>query len=99
MAGRGIMNRLRTGVPGLDDILHGGLIAERLYLVDGNPGSGKTTFALQFLMAGATQGEKCLYVTLSQTKQELMDGANSHGWSLDGIDIVELIPDQQNELE
>ena len=79
--------RAKTGIAGLDDILHGGLIAERLYLVDGNPGSGKTTFALQFLMEGVTEGEKCLYVTLSETKQELMDGANSHGWSLDGIDI------------
>ncbi|MBV9912960.1 MAG: AAA family ATPase [Sinobacteraceae bacterium] len=82
----------------MDDILHGGLISERLYLIDGNPGSGKTTFALQFLLEGARRGEKCLYVTLSETKQELEAGAESHGWSLDAIDIVELIADQQHEL-
>jgi circadian clock protein KaiC len=90
--------RLKTGIDDLDDILHGGLIPERLYLVDGNPGSGKTTFALQFLLEGARQGEKCLYVTLSETRPELEAGANSHGWSLDGIEVVELIPDQQHEL-
>jgi circadian clock protein KaiC len=90
--------RSRTGISGLDEILHGGLLPERLYLVDGNPGSGKTTFALQFLMEGARLGEKCLYVTLSETKEELTEGATSHGWTLEGIDIVELIPDQQSEL-
>jgi circadian clock protein KaiC len=90
--------RLRTGVSGLDDILHGGLIPERLYLVDGNPGSGKTTFALQFLLEGVRNGERCLYVTLSETRDELTEGAASHGWSLKGLDIVELIPDQQHEL-
>src|SRR5690348_12908317 len=92
------MQRLNTGIGALDDILEGGLIPERLYLVDGNPGSGKTTFALQFLLEGARRGEKCLYVTLSETRQELEAGALSHGWSLKGIDIVELIPDQQHEL-
>lgn len=90
--------RCRTGVAGLDEVLHGGLITERLYLIDGNPGSGKTTLALQFLLEGARQGEKGLYVTLSETRQELEDGARSHGWSLEGIEIVELIPDQQEEL-
>ena len=91
--------RLKTGVPGLDDILAGGLIPERLYLIDGNPGSGKTTFALQFLLEGVRRGEKCLYVTLSETRVELEDGAASHGWSLEGVDIVELVPDQQPELQ
>lgn len=90
--------RSNTGITALDDILHGGLIPERLYLVDGNPGSGKTTFALQFLLEGARRGDKCLYVTLSETRQELEAGAASHGWSLDGIDIVELIADQEHEL-
>jgi circadian clock protein KaiC len=90
--------RLKTGVSGLDDILHGGLIPERLYLVDGNPGSGKTTFALQFLLEGVRKGERCVYVTLSETREELSEGAASHGWSLQGIDVVELIPDQQHEL-
>ncbi len=90
--------RSRTGVPGLDDVLHGGLIAHRLYLVDGNPGAGKTTLALQFLMEGARAGEKCLYITLSETKEELTASARSHGWSLDGIEIVELI-DQDRDLD
>jgi circadian clock protein KaiC len=90
--------RVQTGVAGFDQVLHGGLIPERLYLVDGNPGSGKTTLALQFLLEGVRRGEKCLFVTLSETKEELAAGAGSHGWSLDGIDIVELTPDQQEEL-
>jgi circadian clock protein KaiC len=92
------VQRLNTGIAALDDILQGGLIPERLYLIDGNPGSGKTTLALQFLLEGVRQGEKCLYVTLSETRQELEAGARSHGWSLEGIDVVELIPDQQHEL-
>lgn len=90
--------RVQTGVAGLDEVLHGGLIPERLYLVDGNPGSGKTTVALQFLLEGVRRGEKCLFVTLSETKEELAAGAASHGWPLDGIDLVELTPDQQDEL-
>lgn len=85
--------RALTGIAGLDDILHGGLIAGRLYLVEGNPGSGKTTLALQYLLEGVRQGEKCLYITLSETADELRAGAHSHGWSLDGIEIVELITD------
>jgi len=82
--------RLRTGVAGLDEILHGGLIPHRLYLVDGDPGSGKTTLGLQFLLEGAAQGEKCLYVTLSETREELLAGAQSHSWDLQGVEIVEL---------
>ena len=93
------VERCKTGVAGLDEVLHGGLISERLYLIDGNPGSGKTTLALQFLLEGARAGDKCLYVTLSETKEELEAGAVSHGWSLDGIDIVELIPDPQEALD
>jgi circadian clock protein KaiC len=60
--------------------------------VDGDPGSGKTTLSLQFLLEGLKDGEKCLYITLSETKEELTDGAESHGWSLDSLEIVELIP-------
>jgi circadian clock protein KaiC len=90
--------RARTGISGLDEVLCGGLIPERLYLIDGNPGAGKTTLALQFLLEGIRAGEKCLYVTLSETKQELEAGAQSHGWSLDGIEIIELIADEK-ELE
>jgi circadian clock protein KaiC len=83
--------RSRTGIRGLDDILHGGFIPGRLYLVDGNPGAGKTTLALQYLLEGLRAGERGLYVTLSETASELALGAASHGWSLDGIEIVELI--------
>jgi circadian clock protein KaiC len=89
-------NRCETGITGLDDVLSGGLIPHRLYLVDGDPGAGKTTLALQFLMAGVKKGEKCLYITLSETKEELLAGALSHGWSLDGIDIVELIAEEHD---
>lgn len=87
--------RCPSGVPGLDDVLSGGLIAQRMYLVDGNPGAGKTTLALQFLLEGVRAGERCLYVTLSETALELRAAAASHGWSLDGIDIVELIVDER----
>lgn len=69
----------QTGVPGLDDILNGGLIAHRLYLVDGDPGAGKTTLSLQYLLEGIKAGEKCLYITLSETKEELIASAASHG--------------------
>src|ERR1700691_1783807 len=90
--------RAKTGIPGLDEILCGGLIAQRLYLIDGNPGAGKTTLALQFLLEGIRTGEKCLYVTLSETRQELEAGAQSHGWSLEGSEIIELIG-AEKELE
>src|SRR5712671_191364 len=83
----------RTGIWGLDDILSGGFSREHLFLVEGAPGTGKTTIALQFLMAGARAGEKCLYITLSETERELRDGAASHGWALDdGIEVFELLP-------
>jgi circadian clock protein KaiC len=89
-------SRAMTGIAGLDAILNGGFIEHRMYLVEGNPGSGKTTLALQFLFAGVKAGEKCLYITLSETKEELRDGAESHGWSLDGIEIVELIASESD---
>ncbi|MCD6680147.1 MAG: AAA family ATPase [Burkholderiaceae bacterium] len=82
-----------TGIAGLDDVLHGGLIPHRLYLVDGNPGAGKTTLALQFLLEGRRCGERCLYVTLSETRSELLAGARSHGWSLEDVEIAELASD------
>jgi circadian clock protein KaiC len=79
-----------TGVEGMDHILGGGLPANRLYLVEGDPGVGKTTFALQFLLQGTREGEKGLYITLSETKEELQAVARSHGWSLEGFEIFEL---------
>lgn len=90
--------RSASGVPGLDAVLHGGLIAGHLYLVDGEPGAGKTTLALQYLMQGVREGEPTLYVTLGETAGELRAGAESHGWSLDGIEIAELIADEDELL-
>src|SRR3954451_10977261 len=87
-----------TGVEGLDDILGGGLTPHRVYLIEGTPGSGKTTLALQYLLAGAAGGERGLYVTLSETKDELDGVARSHGWSLDGLDLCELIPSEDSLL-
>lgn len=88
--------RSRTGIAGLDDILGGGLLARRLYLLEGDPGAGKTTLSLQYLREGVKNGEKCLYVTLSETEEELKAGATSHGWSLDGIDIMEMVADESD---
>ena len=79
-----------TGVEGLDEILRGGLPASNLYMLQGAPGAGKTTAALQFLLAGVANGEKCIYVSLSQTAAELESIAVSHGWSLEGIRVEEL---------
>jgi len=81
-----------TGTSGLDDILAGGLARRRVYLLEGSPGTGKTTAAPNFLRAGAEQGEVCLYITLSETEAELRDGARTHGWDLAGIEIFELVP-------
>ena len=80
------------GIAGLDDITKGGLARGRLFLLEGSPGTGKTTIATQFLMAGAAAGESSLYITLSETEDELRDGARSHGWALDGVTIFELVP-------
>ena len=85
-----------TGIAGLDDILGGGLTADRVYLLQGAPGSGKTTLSLQFLLEGAQAAEGALYVTLSETRRELLAVARSHGLSLDGVDILELIAEEQD---
>ena len=85
--------KARFGIPGLDDVLLGGLRRNRLFLFEGTPGAGKTTLALQFLLEGARVGEKGLYITLSETDAELRETIVSHGWSMgDGIDIYELLP-------
>jgi circadian clock protein KaiC len=90
----GEVTLLNTGVPGLDDVLGGGLTANRLYLLEGSPGSGKTTIALQFLRDGAARGEPVLYVTLSETANELSGVASSHGWDLAGIHVREILPSE-----
>ena len=87
-----LTDKANFGVAGLDDITKGGLARGRLFLLEGSPGTGKTTIATQFLMAGAKSGERCLYITLSETEDEMRAGASSHGWSLEGIDIFELVP-------
>jgi circadian clock protein KaiC len=85
-----------TGIPGLDDILCGGLTPFRLYLIEGVPGSGKTTLAMQYLMEGVRNGEPALYVTLSETEEELRAMARSHNWPLDGVTIRELVPPEES---
>ena len=87
---------VHTGINGMDHILRGGLVPNRLYLVEGDPGSGKTTFATQFLMEGARRGEACVLVTLSESAEEMRASADSHGWSLEGIRIVEVIPSEES---
>ena len=81
-----------TGIAGLDDIMNGGLVRNRLYLIEGFPGSGKTTLALQFLLEGLSRGERVLYVTLSESVEELVGVIHSHGWSSEGIAMRELTP-------
>ena len=82
-----------TGIHGLDDILDGGLSRGHVFLLEGEPGTGKTTVALHFLLAGAQAGERSLYITLSETERELRQGARSHGWELDdNVHIFELTP-------
>lgn len=92
--------KVPTGVTGLDDILGGGLPSRRVYLIQGAPGCGKTTLALQFLLDGARRGEKVLYISLSETREEVEEVARSHGWSLQDIEIVELSAlEQQLSIE
>ncbi len=89
------LRRDKTGVAGLDDVLGGGLPKNRVYLLKGEAGAGKTTLALQFLMEGRRVGERVLYVTLSETEEEIRQVAGSHGWSLEGIDLYELSTAEQ----
>ena len=92
--GTNLENTITSGVDGLDDVLVGGFRRNRCYLIQGVPGSGKTTLALQFLRAGASRGEPVLYVTLSETAEELRASAQSHGWSLDGVTLREIMPSE-----
>ena len=84
-----------TGVPGLDSVMSGGYPSNRMFLVEGDPGTGKTTLGLQFLLEGVRHGEQGFYVTLSETADELASVAASHGWSVDGIEIFEFMPDEE----
>lgn len=88
-----VLSRAATGIRGLDDVLGGGLARNRLHLLEGTPGTGKTTIALQFLLAGARSEETGLYVSLAETEEELREGAESHGWTIDKrVKICELVP-------
>jgi circadian clock protein KaiC len=89
--------KVSTGVTGLDEVLAGGLPRGRLYLVEGDPGTGKTTLGLQFLLEGARRGETTLYVTLTETTNELRAVAQSHGWSLDGIGLFDIRPNGEED--
>ena len=91
--------RISTGIAGLDDILGGGLTPQRIYLVEGSPGTGKTTLGLQFLLDGAARGESGLYITLSETAEELRAVAATHGWSLDALSIFELAGDEVLDID
>ncbi len=88
--------RILTGISGLDDILNGGLPQGHLYLVEGDPGTGKTTLALQFLLEGIRNGENVIYVTLSESKRELEQVAGSHGWPTADLQIYEMVPPQDD---
>ena len=95
-SGPAVVQPASTGVEGLDDVLGGGLTPNRFYLMEGMPGAGKTTLAFQFLMEGARRGEAVLYITLSETEEEVRAVARTHGWSFDGIEVRELVPTQDS---
>src|SRR4051794_30791616 len=88
-----MLPKASSGIPGLDEVLCGGRARDRLHLLEGTPGTGKTTSALHFLMAGAAEGEIGIYISLAETERELRDGARSHGWELDDhVEVFELVP-------
>src|SRR5690349_8101297 len=85
--------QLTTGITGFDTILAGGLPSRRMYLLQGDPGAGKTTLALQFLLEGVRAGERALYISLSETREELDSIAAAHRWSFEGLSILEVASD------
>ena len=85
-------DRASSGLASLDEILGGGFVLGRLHLVEGRPGTGKTTLGMQFVLAGRDQNEKVLYVSMSETRDELQAVAGAHGWSLNGVELCELVP-------
>src|ERR1700730_9759406 len=87
--------RTSSGCPGLDEVLEGGYPKGHFYLLEGNPGAGKTTLALQFVIEGVKRGERTLYVTLSESRQDLLDVARSHRFPTDGLEIFELVPGEE----
>ena len=91
-----MMTRLSTGIGGLDEVLHGGLLPGQVYLVRGRPGAGKTTLALQFLLEGVRRGEPALYVTLNESEAELRAAAAAHGWDLGDLEILEILPGDED---
>ena len=86
------LEKIHTGIPELDTVLRGGLPKRRIHLIEGRPGTGKTTIGLRFLIDGASKGERSLYISLSETVEEMEATARSHGWSLSGIDLREVVP-------
>ncbi len=104
-ANRQLLPRASSGIIGLDNVLDSGWARSRMHLLEGSPGTGKTTIALQFLLSGAAEGESGIYISLAETENELRAGARSHGWTLDNLEIFELVPpdsvldpDQQQSL-
>jgi circadian clock protein KaiC len=83
-------NLISSGIEGMDDVLHGGWPEGRMYLIEGDPGTGKTTIGLQFLLDGLERGESVLYIALSEAQEEIEQVVRSHGWSLDGVSLFEL---------
>jgi circadian clock protein KaiC len=90
-------DRASSGLAGLDEILGGGFVLGRLHLVEGRPGTGKTTLGMHFVLAGRDQHEKVLYVSMSETRDELQAVASAHGWSLEGVEMCELVPPDAEE--
>ncbi|ACG74252.1 Non-specific serine/threonine protein kinase [Anaeromyxobacter sp. K] len=93
--------RAATGIPGLDDVLGGGFPRRRVHLLQGTPGAGKTTLSLQFLMEGVREGESCLYIAMSESREEVESVAASHGWDLAGVTVFEaseLEPEEENTI-